>query len=89
MSEDTEAKFKADLLRDDPDAVYRAGDAKALEFLKAAVKFAKSMAVSDDPWLGIRCLTEAVIWLKDAQARIDKELASQRKPKSTSEAFRR
>ena len=79
MSEDTEAKFKADLLRDDPDAVYRTGDAKALEFLKASVKFAKTMALLDDPWAGIRALTEGVIWLRESQGRLEREIETTRR----------
>jgi hypothetical protein len=75
------------MLRDVPEAVREAAHQKAEEFLAACVRYARTMQLADDPWLGIRCLTETIIYIKQAQTQIDREVAVRRKPKGTTEMF--
>ena len=49
-------------------------DEKATDFLIACVRFAHRMQLMDDPWVAQRILTDALLWLKDANQRASREL---------------
>lgn len=83
------AQIRAELIVDQPEAVNAAVDNKAEEFLRACVKFARTASLHEDPFASIRVLTEALIWLRESQGRMEKEVAAQGKPKQTSTAFKR
>lgn len=85
--QDSFEQLRADMLREVPEAVREACHQKAEEFLAACVRYARLMQTGDDPWLGIRCLTESIIYIKEAQGRIEKELIVRRKPNSTVDMF--
>lgn len=85
---DSIEQLRADILASDPAAVRKAVDDRAEEFLRGCVRFAKTMQLNDDPWLGIRCLIEATLWIKEAQSRLDREVAGRRKPTRTIDAFK-
>ena len=59
------------------------------EFLDQAVRFSVQWQTMDDPWEAQAILTDALIWVREANKRIDKVVAANRRPKSTAEAFRR
>jgi len=67
-------QLRADIAESDPAAVLSAVDEKADEFLRACVRFARTMQLSDDPWLGMRHLINAMDWVNHAQVGLHKEI---------------
>ncbi len=61
---------------------------EAEDFLRSCVKFAKKMCLMEDAWQGRRILTQAALWMIEANQSADKELAVAQSPKATTEAFR-
>lgn len=85
--QDSIEQLQADMLRDVPEAVREACNEKAEEFLRACVRYARTMQTAADPWHGIRCLTETIVYIQRAQGQLEKELSVGRKPYSTVEMF--
>lgn len=76
---DSTDALKADLLAAEPEAVQAAVDAKAEEWLRAAVKFARSWQLSDDPWSGIAALNNALTVLTEAQKHLERNVSQSRR----------
>ena len=76
--EDDLSQIRADFLSAHPEAVLETLDMKAEDFLRECVIFAKQMSLAENPYTATRILIDAIIWMKEANEQLAKEISAQR-----------